>query len=111
MIATCGKCVQISRFIQFFKCNISTDSEKTLRKWLFERYADVKDKLIDLTLHDDVSVQELALRTLMIFVKEEGQHPVSSTSDSASWLPLSLLQVTSWYLFSNHFFVIVKLCS
>ncbi|XP_061163332.1 nucleolar complex protein 4 homolog B-like [Saccostrea echinata] len=66
--------------------------EEKYKGWLKDRYKDVCNRLIQLVHHENSNIRELSLCTLMKFVLEEGQFPVTKHSPSRTHFPLALFR-------------------
>ncbi|KAI0208870.1 Nucleolar complex-like protein 4 [Lamellibrachia satsuma] len=67
--------------------NMPKDSEGKYKTWLRERYDDATSSLCQLLTDQHANVQELALCTLMKFVKAEGETPLRKISENAVCFP------------------------
>ncbi|KAK2193493.1 hypothetical protein NP493_12g07026 [Ridgeia piscesae] len=69
--------------------NLPEDSEGKYKIWLRERYTDTTTSLCQLLTDQPANVQELALSTLMKFVKSEGETPLKKIPENHLCFPIN----------------------
>ena len=77
---------------------LETEAEKKIREWSRERYQEFQDRLFALLATDQVSLQELALVSLMSLLQTEGKFPFQKVPEGKNYFfSLELLEVFSLY--------------
>lgn len=73
----------------------------TFNRWLYQRYEETHKKLLILVGHEDQSVQELALCSVIKLIQSEVRHPVKKRKDVVYQFPLHILQPLMMRLVSS----------
>ncbi|XP_045599915.2 nucleolar complex protein 4 homolog isoform X1 [Procambarus clarkii] len=71
----------------------SVDSaNRKFNRWLYQRYDETHKKLLSQLGHEEQSVQELALCSIVKLIQSEGRHPVKTRTDVAYQFPMHRLR-------------------